>query len=62
MNFLVNGGGKVTLQQDYLLSMNEDELLLKNYRGKVFRYRNPNPQSRLEEDKTAQPGIGSGYC
>jgi lysine 2,3-aminomutase len=38
---LVNGGGKVPLQPDYVLSMTRDELLLKNYEGKVFRYRNP---------------------
>jgi lysine 2,3-aminomutase len=39
---LVNGGGKVPLQPNYVLSMTRDELLLKNYEGKVFRYRNPN--------------------
>jgi lysine 2,3-aminomutase len=39
---LVDGGGKVPLQPNYALSMTKDELLLKNYKGKVFRYRNPN--------------------
>jgi lysine 2,3-aminomutase len=39
---LVNGGGKVPLQPNYVLSMTKDDLLLKNYEGKVFRYRNPN--------------------
>jgi lysine 2,3-aminomutase len=48
---LVDGGGKVTLQPGYVLSMNDDELLLKNYEGKVFRYRNPNPRNRA----VAQP-------
>jgi lysine 2,3-aminomutase len=38
---LVQGGGKVPLQANYVLSMGEDELLLKNYEGQVFRYRNP---------------------
>ena len=42
---LVQGGGKVPLQPNYVLSMNQDELLLKNYEGKVFRYRNPTPQA-----------------
>jgi lysine 2,3-aminomutase len=44
---LVDGGGKVTLQPNYVLSMNKDELLLKNYEGKVFRYRNPNPRKSV---------------
>ena len=43
---LVNGGGKVPLQPNYVLSMTKDELLLKNYEGKVFRYRNPNSPTR----------------
>jgi lysine 2,3-aminomutase len=41
---LVNGGGKVPLQPNFVLSMTEDELILRNYEGKVFRYRNPNLQ------------------
>jgi lysine 2,3-aminomutase len=46
---LVEGGGKVPLQPNYVLSMTGDELLLKNYEGRVFRYRNPSPQEqRLE--------------
>jgi len=40
---LVQGGGKVPLQPNYVLSQTEDELLLKNYEGNVYRYRNPNP-------------------
>jgi lysine 2,3-aminomutase len=54
---LVNGGGKVPLQPNYVLSMTKDELLLKNYEGKVFRYRNPNSQSR-REDVAAPPVSG----
>jgi len=38
---LVQGGGKVPLQPNYVLSMTDDELLLKNYEGQVYRYRNP---------------------
>jgi len=43
---LVNGGGKVPLQPNYVLSMTDNELVLRNYEGKVFRSRNPN----LRED------------
>ena len=45
---LVQGGGKVPLQPNYVLSLNQDEVLLKNYEGKVFRYRNPVPQDRVD--------------
>ena len=38
---LVQGGGKVPLQPNYVLDMNEDGLLVRNYEGRVFRYRNP---------------------
>jgi lysine 2,3-aminomutase len=42
---LVQGGGKVPLQPNYVLSMTDEELLLKNYEGQVYRYRNPRAQS-----------------
>ncbi len=42
---LVQGGGKVPLQPNYVLSQTEEELLLKNYEGNVYRYRNPSPQT-----------------
>ncbi len=35
------GGGKVPLGPDYLLSAGEDELVLRNFRGTIFRYSNP---------------------
>ncbi len=53
---LVNGGGKVPLQPNYVLSMTKDELLLKNYEGKVFRYRNPN--SSVRRDNVGAPVSG----
>ncbi|MSQ33312.1 MAG: KamA family radical SAM protein, partial [Dehalococcoidia bacterium] len=40
------GGGKIPLQPNYLLSMTDDELVLRNYEGLVFRYRNPRPEGR----------------
>ena len=50
---LVNGGGKVPLQPNYVLSMTKDELLLRNYEGKIFRYRNPAPTRRRQEAAAA---------
>jgi lysine 2,3-aminomutase len=55
---LVQGGGKVPLQPNYVLSMNEDELLLKNYEGKVYRYRNPNARNNEKEAVAASPVSG----
>jgi len=46
---LVQGGGKVPLQPNYVLSQTEDELLRKNYEGNIYRYRNPNHQTPREE-------------
>ncbi len=45
---LPQGGGKVPLQPNYVLAQTGEELLLKNYEGQIFRYRNPNPRSYSE--------------
>jgi lysine 2,3-aminomutase len=37
------GGGKVPLQPNYVLSWGQDELVVRNYEGLVFPYRNPRP-------------------
>jgi lysine 2,3-aminomutase len=54
---LVDGGGKVPLQPNYALSMTKDELLLKNYKGKVFRYRNPNWSHRNTDVAAPVSGV-----
>ena len=38
---LPQSGGKVPLQPDYILAQTEGELVLQNYEGRIFRYRNP---------------------
>jgi lysine 2,3-aminomutase len=38
---LPGGGGKVPLQPRYMLRQNKEELVLRNYEGNLFRYRNP---------------------
>ncbi len=35
------GGGKIPLQPSYLVGRDGDDVLLKNYEGQVFRYRDP---------------------
>ena len=38
------GGGKIPLQPNYLLSMSDEEIVLRNYEGRIIRYRNPRSQ------------------
>ncbi|MFO7996305.1 MAG: KamA family radical SAM protein [Dehalococcoidia bacterium] len=38
---LPQSGGKIPVQPDYVLARNEGELVLRNYEGRVFSYRNP---------------------
>jgi lysine 2,3-aminomutase len=45
-----DGGGKVPLQPDYILAQMEDALLLRNYQGRIFRYRNPRGLGLLESN------------
>jgi lysine 2,3-aminomutase len=48
---LSQGGGKVPIQPNYMVSQTADELVLRNYQGRPFFYRNP---------KTAQPEPNNG--
>jgi len=50
---LVHGGGKVPLQPNYILSMTDEEMLVRNYEGLVFRYRNPNVNRTIEDVKAS---------
>lgn len=52
---LPEGGGKVPLQTNYLVGQREGEILVRNYQGKVFRYRNPGAPARPEP---ATPATG----
>jgi len=38
---LPEGGGKVPLQPDYVLARTGGEMIIRNYQGHLFRYRNP---------------------
>jgi hypothetical protein len=44
---LTQGGGKVPLQPNYVLSQTKEELILRNYEGRLFNYRNPRGSSIL---------------
>jgi lysine 2,3-aminomutase len=46
------GGGKVPLQANYVVAQSEGELVLKNYQGRLFRFRNPSSSTTEMELKT----------
>jgi len=55
---LPGGGGKVPLQPDYVVAHNDGELILRNYQGRLFHFRNPKPNGRAHRSTrvaTAQP-------
>jgi lysine 2,3-aminomutase len=56
---LPQGGGKVPLQPDYVLAQTEDELVLRNYEGRVFHYRNPGKQACPESSAKVLCPVGS---
>jgi lysine 2,3-aminomutase len=43
------GGGKVPLQANYVVAQSEGELILKNYQGRLFRFRNPGSSAAQSE-------------
>jgi lysine 2,3-aminomutase len=56
---LSQGGGKVPLQPEYVVSQTKKELVLRNYRGRLFRYRNPREgaESVPDSDAGLVPGV-----
>jgi lysine 2,3-aminomutase len=66
-NFVVDapgGGGKIPLQPFYLLSVGEQEIMLRNYEGMIIKYYNPReedgkPPARSRKSKKPVSGI---YC
>ncbi len=45
---LPGGGGKVPIQPNYVVSQNDDEIILMNYEGKFFNYRNPGAERLVD--------------
>jgi lysine 2,3-aminomutase len=58
---LPQGGGKVPLQPNYVLAQTEDELVLRNYEGSIFHYRNPVKQA-LAESSSETPRSEDDYA
>jgi len=58
---LPQGGGKVPLQPNYVLSQTEDAWVLRNYEGHIFTCRNPHPCLNGKADhRKRQAGRGNG--
>ena len=51
------GGGKIPVGPNYLLSMREGEVWLRNYKNRVFQYTFPNQDSEAEPSPQEQPAI-----
>ncbi len=49
---LPEGGGKVSLQPNYVLTQNSEELVLRNYQGRFVWYRNP--KDKFDPDLTSE--------
>ncbi len=43
------GGGKVPINPDYVVETNEDEIVIKNYEGKIYRYARKTLEDHPEE-------------
>jgi hypothetical protein len=55
---LPEGGGKVPLQPDYVLAKTGGEMIIRNYQGHLFRYRNPGAvqlELTVKEDHKGAP-------
>jgi lysine 2,3-aminomutase len=50
---LPEGGGKVPLQPNYILTQTKEELVLRNYEGRFVWYRNPKGQASSESTNEA---------
>jgi lysine 2,3-aminomutase len=56
---LPQGGGKVPLQPNYVTSQTEEELIVRNYEGRLFRYRNPKSLSPSKVSRHNGNGNGN---
>ena len=52
---LPQGGGKVPVQPNYILGQTDDELLVRNYRGHIYRCHNPRTRAKAQPVPVAEP-------
>lgn len=53
------GGGKIPVGPNYLLAETEEGVILRNYEGLVFEYKNPVRGSKAEEDRIRERSFSS---
>ncbi len=49
------GGGKIPLLPEYVISMSDDEVVLRNFRGERYVYRQPQEDLALSRKRAARP-------
>ena len=55
---LPNGGGKIPVGPDYILERNAQELIVRNYQGKIIHYQNPgNVKAHCEHSELVYDGV-----
>jgi len=57
---LPQGGGKVPVQPNYVVLQTSEELLIRNYQGRLFQYRNPRGAKVLASKANGQNGRRNG--
>jgi len=58
---LPQGGGKVPVQPNYVVLQTSEELLIRNYQGRLFQYRNPKGSRAGVNKANGQNGRRSGH-
>jgi lysine 2,3-aminomutase len=58
---LPQGGGKVPVQPNYVVLQTSEELLIRNYQGRLFQYRNPKGSKAVAGKANGQNGRRSGH-
>jgi lysine 2,3-aminomutase len=58
---LPQGGGKVPVQPNYVVLQTSEELLIRNYQGRLFQYRNPKGPRTGANRANGQNGRRSGH-
>ena len=57
---LPHGGGKVSIQPDYIVSRNEGEIVFRNYENRLIRYRNPGSSRTSGLRRNSKVGVFAG--
>jgi lysine 2,3-aminomutase len=56
------GGGKIPLLPDYVVGRDGDDLLLRNFEGKVYRYHDPDSQYGADRNTIAAAAAEAASC